>query len=188
MARPTLRLCVKLLACTALVGGCTVAYAEPLFFDCHGTYQKLIGPREPHGNEDPDYQPKEVTWTVMIDPDKGAVEGPGIKSATNEYCARESDWMPCGTGGANKVVKECTTLGISETSYGYTATSESRSTCQFPQLPPVTFHNWTAAGLNRITGEFYAQIRTQWGSDKTGNDLMTIDVWKMTCVKAQRKF
>jgi hypothetical protein len=37
-----------------------------------------------------------MDWTeqIMIDPDKGVVEGPG--GGTNEYCARESDWMQVG--------------------------------------------------------------------------------------------
>jgi hypothetical protein len=68
----------------------TVVHAEPLFFECHGTYEHT-GP-----HEKPEYHQKPMDWTeqIMIDPDKGVVEGPG--GGTNEYCARESDWMQVG--------------------------------------------------------------------------------------------
>jgi hypothetical protein len=178
-ASPThMRLCVKMLACTALVCGYTMAYAEPLFFDCHGTYE-VIGPRE-----NLDYQPKDVTRQIMIDPDKEVVDAPG--GGSNEYCVRESEWVPCGTrGGVQKAVKQCTTLQISETAYTYYTTLEGRNNCQYgAEQPPTTFQNWTMGSLNRITGEFFALVRTKTkDSDKVG--LLT---WKMTCTPVQRKF
>lgn len=185
MARPILRLCVKMLACTALVCGYTMAYAEPLFFDCHGTYE-VMGPREnsDYRPENPDWRPRDETQQIMIDPDKGAVDAPG--GGSNEYCARELEWVPCGRrGGVQKNVKQCTTLQISETAYTYYTTLEGRNNCQYgPKLPPITFQNWTMGSLNRITGEFFAHVRVK-SDDSDNYHLLT---WKMTCTPAQRKF
>jgi hypothetical protein len=156
-----------------------MAYAKPIFFNCHGTYE-VLGPRE-----NPDYQPKDVTQQIMIDPDKGVVDAPG-GGGSNVYCARESEWMPCGTpwGGVLKVVKQCTTLQISEMAYTYYTTSEGRNNCQYgPEQPPHTFQNSTMGTLNRITREFFAQGTTK-SDDRDKLDLL----WKMTCTPVQRKF
>ena len=185
-ASPThVRLCATLLACTALVCGCTVAYAEPLFFDCHGTYE-VLGPREnsDYRPENPDWRPRDETQQIMIHSDKGVVDAPG--GGSNEYCARESEWVPCGTGrgGVQKAVKQCITLQISETAYTFYTTSEGRNNCQYGDGPPTTFHNWTMGSLNRIAGKFFAHERVKI-DDSNDYHLLT---WKMTCTPVQRKF
>lgn len=162
-----------------MVCGCTMAYAEPLFFSCHGTYE-VLGPRE-----NPDYQPKDATRQIMIDPDRGVVDAPG--GGSNQYCARESEWMPCGTpwAGVLKVVKECITLQVSEMAYTYSTTSEGRNNCQYgPKQPPTASKNWSMGSLNRITGEFFAQVTSK-VRDRDKLDLLT---WKMTGAPVQRKF
>ena len=46
------------------------------------------------------------------------------------------------------------------------------------------YKTWGHGELNRITGEYFAEIRSK-AHDSDGVDY---SVWKMTCVPAQRKF
>jgi hypothetical protein len=74
-----------MLACAATICGPTIVFAEPLFFDCHGTYKHDEAPDflgEPHND---------FAEQVVIDVEKGLVEGPigGPAKGSNEYCTRE---------------------------------------------------------------------------------------------------
>ena len=181
-ASPThVRLCATLLACMAFVCGCTVAYAEPLFFDCHGTYE-VMGPREnsDYRPENPDWRPRDQTRQI-IDPDKGVVDAPG--GGSNEYCARESEWVPCGTGrgGVQKAVKQCITPQISETAYTFSTASVVRLKKRETVFNPVK--NWASGTLNKITGEFDSNQRVESHYEDADIDLFER---KMTCVPAER--
>ena len=95
MRAPLSVVALVLVAGTALVCGWTLAYAEPLFFDCHGTIE-----RYPHYEKLEDHQkPQDTREQLMIDPDGGIVEGPGAvwPAATNEFCSKESDWRTRAT-------------------------------------------------------------------------------------------
>ena len=75
-----------------------------------------------------DRKPTDLTIQIMIDPERKIVEGPG--GGTNEYCTRESDWMVPESGVPNvesKIIKQCTTLHVSELSYSFTGDSDSRT-------------------------------------------------------------
>jgi hypothetical protein len=64
----------------------------------------------------------DITLQIMIDPDKGVVEGPGAAADANKYCThQQSDWTPTAVGMA-KTIKECTTLQILETQYYWQTT------------------------------------------------------------------
>ena len=82
-----------------------------------------------------------------------------------------------------KVIKDCTTLQISETAYEFNTTTGVKMSDQ-PSIPEQEAHIWASGKLNRITGEFSADQRMR-GSN---SDSFDYTVWKMTCVPAQRKF
>jgi len=169
-----------MLACVVIISGPTIVFAEPLFFDCHGTFEHTY-PDEKLENH---HRPIDWTTQIMIDAERSAVEWPG--GGTNDYCARESDWMQ---GAAmpfmKKVIKDCTTLQISETAYEFNTTTVFRvKVSDQPSIPEQEAHIWASGKLNRITGEFSADQRMR-GSN---SDSFDYTVWKMTCVPAQRKF
>jgi hypothetical protein len=78
---------VSMLAYVVIISGPTIVFAEPLFFDCHGTFEHTYPDEKVENHHGP------IDWTtqIMIDAERGAVEWLGSK--TNDYCARESDWM-----------------------------------------------------------------------------------------------
>jgi hypothetical protein len=177
---PVLRLKVSMLACVVIISGPTIVFAEPLFFDCHRTFEHTYPDEKLENHQGP------IDWTtqIMIDAERGAVEWPG--GGTNDYCARESDWMQ---GAAmpfmKKVIKDCTTLQISQTTYEFNTTTVFRvKVSDQPSIPEQEAHIWASGKLNRITGEFSADERMR-GSN---SDSFDYTVWKMTCVPAQRKF
>jgi hypothetical protein len=150
-----------------------MAYAEPLFFDCHGTRTNATT-----GTMDDN-------WPMMIDPDRGVVDGLG--GGTNKYCTQESEWMPCEAGGAYKIINDCTGLQISETYYSFrTVTEVHNKNCQnsYGHSRPTTVKTLGEGVLNRITGEISVQAVFK-SSDEDQSDTW---VWKGTCVPAQRKF
>jgi hypothetical protein len=191
---------VTVLACTALGCGCTIAYTEPLFFDCHGTieryphYEKLENHKKPQDNR----------AQLMIDPDGGIVEGPGAiwPAATNEFCSKESDWRERdarqGLVLLIKDIKTCTVLNVSETTYAFHWTMDRlwRTLKNRQPLPEneAQTRGWGGGILNRMTGEYHAETRVWVVSDKerAGEDAdgsqIDWDVNDMTCVPAQRKF
>jgi hypothetical protein len=184
MARPMFRLCAKLLACTALVCGCTVARAEPLFFDCHGTFdfQAYASPTTPH--------PEETTGQIMIDLDRDIVEAPVIVkdypgAGTNKYCSKEPDWQSGDSDQeARRFWKEmaCTTLKVSETGYMFNttyATVTKTVRLSDGQSIESRTRSWSEGNLNRITGKFH-------GAFEFASKYLY--VYDMTCVPAQRKF
>jgi len=65
MVRPVFRPRAVILAWATIISAPTVACAEPLFFDCHGTTQ----------HERPDGMKIETAEQIMIDLDKGVIEG-----------------------------------------------------------------------------------------------------------------
>ena len=84
-----------------------------------------------------------------------------------------------------KVIKDCTTLQISETAYEFNTTTVFRvKMSDQPSIPEQEAHIWASGKLNRITGEFSADQRMR-GSN---SDSFDYTVWKTTCVPAQRKF
>ena len=85
-----------MLACVVIISGPTIVFAEPLFFDCHGTFEHTY-PDEKLENH---HRPIDWTTQIMIDAERSAVEWPG--GGTDDYCARESDWMQ-GAGAARLV-------------------------------------------------------------------------------------
>ena len=101
----------------------------------------------------------------MIDAERGAVEWPG--GGTNDYCARESDWMH---GAAmpfiKKVIKDCTTLQISETAYEFNTTTGVKMSDQ-PSIPEQEAHIWASGKLNRILDEFSAVSPRSGNSDES---------------------
>jgi hypothetical protein len=120
----------------------------------------------------------------MIDPERKVVEGPG--GGTNEYCARESDWMQAGGSPVmRKIIKECTNLQVSETTFEFNTTRDIRiKVSHLPSLPEYEIQAWEGGRLNRITGEFFAEMR----SKSRDSDKLDYTEYKMTCVAAQRKF
>ena len=189
---------VTVLACTALVCGCTMAYAEPLFFDCQGTVQSW------RSHEKEREKPQDTRQQLMIDPDAGMVEGPGAvwPAATNEFCSKESDWRTRATGPGImllfKDIKTCTILNVSDTAYEFHwAMDRLWRTLENGQPIPENesrVQGWGEGKLNRMTGEYHAETRGRNVDDKgrTGKneDSHQIDwnVWDMTCAPAQRKF
>jgi hypothetical protein len=169
-----------MLANTSLIWSGTAGYSAPLFFRCHGTSETT------HSDEQPEYHRPPLDWTttLMIDLDRGAVDGPG--GSSNEYCTRESDWLPVGTYGVTrKIIKDCTTLQVSETLYSFNTTSEIRSRVPAEQsVPEFAIQRWAEGRLDRTTGEFSATERVE--DAKTHN--VTSTEYKMTCVPAERKF
>lgn len=132
----------------------------------------------------------------MIDAEKGVVEGPG--GGTNKYCAQELDWMQVGaTQLKRKIIKECTTLHISETAYDFSTTSEILGK-RSDDLPNDKIQVWASGKLNRITGEFSAtqtlkvdgRQRPEFCTSTApcNSDPFDHIEWKMTCVPVQRKF
>jgi hypothetical protein len=101
-----------MLGCAAIISAPTMACAESLFFDCHGIRQ----------HEPPDRMKVETTEQIMIDPDKGVIEGTGA-GGTNEYCSEESDWRSFVFEGKvrlfAKVIRACVNLNIFETAYTF---------------------------------------------------------------------
>ena len=95
--------------------------------------------------------------------------------------------MDAGSRNAfmKKVIKDCTTLQISETTYEFNTTTVFRvKVSDQPSIPEQEAHIWASGKRNRITGEFSADQRMR-GSN---SDSFDYTVWKMTCVPAQRKF
>jgi hypothetical protein len=181
MRAPLSVVALVLAAGTAVVCGCTMAYAEPFFFDCHGTFdfQALADPLSPN--------PTETTGQIMIDLDRGMVEAPIIphdfpSAGTNEYCSKAWDLQSTDSSPRDRIARgtwqmqSCTTLRVSETAYyffvNYTykiATKTERTTNSW----------WSEGTLNRITGKFHGayEFRSKY-----------LYVYDMTCVPAQRKF
>ncbi len=139
--------------CTGVAGilGPMSASAESLPFDCQGTYvssttseAKSIG----------------VGQLITIDPVKGAVEAPG--GGDNEHCARGTDWSVVFDLGAikllSKIVKACTTLGISENEYSFNTTREltEKKVIKGKSEYETKNNYWARGSLNRITGKFDA--------------------------------
>ena len=168
-----------MLASTSLVWSGTAGYSAPLFFRRHGTAETT------HFDEEPEYHRPSLDWTttLMIDLDRGAVEGPG--GGSNEYCTREPDWLPVGTYGViRKIIKECTTLQVSETLYSFNTTSEIPNRVPAEQsAPEFAIQRWAEGRLDRTTGEFSATERVK---DANANNVTGTE--KMTCVPAERKF
>jgi hypothetical protein len=182
MARPTLRLCIILLAYSVLFWGCTVA-AEPLFFDCHGTFdfQAYATPTGPH--------PQETTDQIMIDLDRGIVKAPVVLNdwpgaGTSQYCAREyvsnSGEDPAGRGLFK--MRSCLTLQAADTAYSFRVTYESftpKQSYKGQSVDESRSSSWATGSLNRITGKFHGAFEFE---------SKYLYVYDLTCVPAQRKF
>jgi hypothetical protein len=171
MRAPLSVVALVLAAGTAVVCESTMAYAEALFFDCHGTLTSNTGIT------------MDDTWPMMIDPDSGVVDGLG--GGTNKYCTKESDWMPCEAGGVFKIIRDCTTLQISETYYTFRTITENRNkSCQDSHGPKPTTSKTLGEGvLNRITGGITVQAVFH---NEGESDFITY--WKGTCVRSRQKF
>lgn len=157
-----------------------IVFAEPLFL----IVTELLSTHTPDEKLENHQGPIDWTTQNKIDAERGAVEWPG--GGTNDYCARESDWMQ---GAAmpfmKKVIKDCTTLQTSETTYEFnTATVFRVKVSDQPSIPEQQAHIWASGKRNRITGEFSADQ----GMRGSNSDSFDYTVWKMTCVPAQRKF
>jgi hypothetical protein len=113
---------------------------------------------------------------------------------------RESDWMQMlatdGIPEKQKIIKDCTSLQISETAYTFTTTRDIRHKFGFEVPEPNSFpslrqpphkwrmQSWSEGQLNRTTGEFFASQTIDDGLRTTS--IMTT-TWKMTCVPTQEK-
>jgi hypothetical protein len=156
----------------------TVAFAEPLFFDCHGTYEFEHGMKA------------KVPLQIMIDPERGIVDAPF--GGNNDYCSQEGDWQSAAVGpGVRiffKIVRGCLTLSVTETAYSFYSTVEGL-------LKSVQLSDGQSRGerrdqsrgqgtLNRITGELHAE----WRTEAPNGGKPEYQQWNMTCVPAQPKF
>jgi hypothetical protein len=169
------------LACAIALSlfGTSAVFAEPLFFDCHGTVQHFGGKQEYWR------QPTDLTMQIMVDPDKGVADAPGIMvGGTNEYCAQRSGWkwkqLP-GTFLMRTIIRECTDLRTSETAFSFSTAGVSRPKQGETVLNPV--RNWASGTLNRITGVFEGNQRVESHYEDSAIDLFER---KMTCVPAER--
>jgi hypothetical protein len=190
MARSKLHLAI-LVACMVLVCGCATAYAEPLFFDCHGTLTHGLDPRYP------DQKPEDTTMHVIVDPSRGEIEYGG--GGSNRYCKQESDWVPQPhPGDMTKIIRWCTTLLTSEEAYSFYTTAELQMAQKLSDGRLALLIKTQVLGsgsLNRFTGEFiYTQSQSSQttgpneSSPTTGSNRWTGSTWKLSCVPAQRKF
>jgi hypothetical protein len=162
----------------ALISAASAASAEPLFFDCHGIKQW----------EPPDGMKFETTEQVMIDPDRGTVDG-----STNEYCSKESDWQSGPVGPEVrmlfKIIRSCTNLKVSETAYQFSGAAEVLvKTVRLSggqSIDEGRSQSWVEGKLNRITGEYQYELR-----EKSANSASPshYEVLNMTCVPAKGKF
>jgi hypothetical protein len=166
------------IAMLAIISASTMACAEPLFFDCHGTF-------ETSSEKGPDpWGPWNLTDQIMIDPDKGVVEAPVVEIGTNDYCAQESDWMQFDTTPLKRKIKECTTLQISETAYTFNTITDYRFKLPNGKEGDNVGELRAYGRLNRITGEFSGEQKAQ----TRGSEQFRITKYKMTCLPVQRKF
>ena len=158
--------------------GTRAVFAEPLFFNCHGTVQHFGGKQEYWR------QPTDLTMQIMVDPDKGVVAAPGMMAGgTNEYCAQKSEWKQIpGTPLMRVIIRECTTLRTSETAYTFSTASVVRLKKRETVFNPVK--NWAGGTLNRITGEFDGNQRVESHYEDADIDLFER---KMTCTPTMRQ-
>jgi hypothetical protein len=177
--------------------GHTVPEAKSVIFECHATVEPY-----PHNEKLEDHQkPRDTREQLMIDPDGGIVEGPGVvwPEATNEFCSKESDWRTRATQPGImllfKDIRVCTILNVSETAYTFNWTMDRlyrRVENGQPIEEPLRVQGWGEGKLNRMTGQFHAETRGWDYKGRTGKDedgrQIDLDVWDMTCVPAQRKF
>jgi hypothetical protein len=165
-----------------------VAYAEPLFFDCHGTTET----RRHNENLEHRERPWDSTAQVVIDPEKGVASYPGGGEYLNKYCDHESDWIIIATspqGQASRKIKECTTLEVSELIYKFTTTTEIKVRVKLPGSDQERMKHHVLGGsegsLNRITGKL--SVEQRYAPIDKPDDVNT-NVWEMTCSPTKRKF
>ena len=130
-------------------------------------------------------QPTDLTVKIMIDPETGVVDAPGMMArGTNEYCAQRSQWQQLpGTPLTRLIIRECTTLRTSETAYTFSTTSVSRLKKGETVFNPVK--NWASGTLNRITGAFDGQQKVESHYEDEAIELFER---KMTCTPTMRRF
>ncbi len=167
-----------ILACVTIICTPTVAFAEPLYFDCRGTYEFEQGMKA------------EVPLQIMIDLERGIVEAPF--GGNNDYCSNEGDWQSAAVGPEVRIlfriVKACLTLSITETTYSFYSTvegllksvrlSDGQSTGERRE------HSRGQGTLNRITGQLHAE----WRTEASNGGKPEYQQWNMTCVPAQPRF
>jgi len=148
------------------------AFAEPLIFDCQGTYVSSTGSEA---------NPIRVSRLVAIDPARGAVEAPG--GGDNEHCTSGTDWSVADFGKIkllSKIVKACTSLNISDTEYVFKTTREvvDKNLIKGQSEYEIRYEYSAWGSLDRINGKFDATEHFS-SSDWTR--------WQMTCASPQGK-